>query len=134
MILRLDANTPDSTAQFLLTETGEEVKAYHYDDYGMDNPSKTAHRLFIPIHRGCLEIADRFMARASNHISQSSTSSITTVNEFWKTLYLRINDRLQSLCPCPDEPHEYFGGRSCRRRTWDVDDVGHEYGYVSFLS
>lgn len=126
IILRLDACPKEPESSFELLETGEEVKAYLHGHHGSHD--KTFPRLFIPVHRNCLEVADHFMEWVSNHATKSPPRSIIAMKDLWKILHLRLDSNTQR---CPNEPHKYFGGWHCRcGRAWDVDDIGQEEGIV----
>jgi hypothetical protein len=126
IILRLKATTSsDGTNPFTLLETGEKVNALIVDMYPFGPGINDGGPLYIPAHRLCLEVADHFV-NSQDPTAQKSRlragDKVTSTIEMWELLYRRIPQSLFSIEWVVREPHDYFGGRSCRNVYWEPDD------------
>ncbi|KAI9643087.1 hypothetical protein NHQ30_008822 [Ciborinia camelliae] len=88
--------------------------------------------LFIPIHEACMEVTENYFTTTSKlQLSNKQAEErvptddrITDIYSFWEVLYRRLFGETVPLSYpyILDEPHDYYGGRSCRNVYWEPDD------------
>ena len=132
-VLRFDADTKEGTALFTLSESGERV--YVMCVKGLMKPGLDhGGALYLPFHRLCLCVADRFIDSVPSSLIMAHTvtsDGITSVKSLWEVLFHRLQGDSMGF---PDqylpEPHDYFGGWPCRNAYWEPDALP-QHGEVS---
>lgn len=116
-VLRLDAYTEEGNNRLVLQASGAQVNAFS-PIYERPKPGQLpAKPLHIPIHRVCLQIADRYI-ESTDAVRNLPAGSITSTRNLWEVLYRRVSRSLFMADTVLSEPHGYFGGRHCRGRDW----------------
>ncbi|KAJ8067647.1 hypothetical protein OCU04_003255 [Sclerotinia nivalis] len=132
-----DLSSSSSTTSDLYSSTGEPISpgqtvtAFAVKTQ-KSTPSPIQNRggdLFIPIHEACMEIAEHYFTTTSDSSTSEQETSptngkITDIHSLWEVLYRSL---LGEAVPLSypyilEEPHDYYGGRSCRNVYWEPDD------------
>ena len=120
-VLRLDAHADDGTV-FEIRATGDRVIPMEVD---LQPNSRGSGPLYMPMHRSCLTVADHFIGSMAL-TTQSSQSQdgirITSIKQLWEVIYRRVPGSWHCSTWVPPEPHDYFGGRSCRNVDYEPGD------------
>jgi hypothetical protein len=125
-VLRVNAWTR-GTSRFIIDETGKEIYVFRVDVRRGKTPSESrGGDLYLPVHEVCLEIADRFIefrAEDSRKNATSQLDGISSIKQLWEVLYRRLDGSpVQSNIRYLPEPHDYYGGRTCRGIDWVCGD------------
>ena len=130
-VLRLDAVSSEGSTSFIISESVERVKVML-----VDLPQRSRDHggpLYLPVHRSCLGLADRFFISTKTSLSMTGIppNGVTSVLNLWEILYRRLPASIHSW-PRFELPelHDYFGGRHCRNVYWSARDDP-EHGLVS---
>lgn len=89
-LLQIDVRTDDGSV-FTSLESGEQLESMTVD---ITSKSRYTHgaRLFLPVHRLCLHLADHFVGSADTPSSSSEGMDklrITSIMQLWEVLYRR---------------------------------------------
>lgn len=100
--------------------SGEEVVPL-YVEYRPLRQAERGSPLYLPVHRACLTVADRYIESAAL-APAPMPDSITSTRQLWKVLYRRMPGSVGGCVWELPEPHDYFGGALCRNVDWEAGD------------
>ena len=123
--LRLSAHSKDGTRVFDLLDSGEQVFALWLRFVPHPGGPRHGAPIYIPVHRLCLQIADKFIESTKTSLILAGTPDnglISTMN-LWEILHRRLPSTPDGhwIIPLP-EPHNYYGGTYCHGEAWEPED------------
>ncbi|KIN00562.1 hypothetical protein OIDMADRAFT_145999 [Oidiodendron maius Zn] len=126
-VLRLDTDVDNDICEkpyFKLAGSGKKVRALsvHLACHPLPPGGTQGGPIYLPVHRHCLHIADCFIQSvdASMHTSSEEYhGKITSIRQLWEVLYRRLEGYILADQWVLQEPHDYFGGKSCRSMEWE---------------
>ncbi|KAF3770049.1 hypothetical protein M406DRAFT_325523 [Cryphonectria parasitica EP155] len=133
-VLQLEAEA-DDTGRFLILDTttapsvsGKLLAAMCVEiDKPKPPPGPPEHGapLYLPVHRACLELANRFISSTETSLLSGQTvapDGITSIRQLWEVLYRRLPWTLHGRTWVLPSPQEYFGGELYRNLSYEPDD------------